>query len=111
MASAAAGIEFLAWSGRHRSPGGAVGAATEDHHGADHEPDRGRRRKQPGEKCASADSLRGGDRDGTSVVSQSRDLPAPRTPLDDRGDWVSGEIAVIDDRGDHHRGWRLFRAP
>jgi hypothetical protein len=44
------------------------------------------------------------------MVGQSRDLPAPATPLYYRGDRVGGEITVIDDRGDHSRRGRLFSA-
>ena len=110
MASAAAGIEFFASSVGVGPDGGAVGTAAEDHHASDHERHHDGRRKQPAKQCALADSLRSGDRHGTSVVGQSGDLPGPGAALDERGDRVVGEIAVIDDRGDHDRGWRLLRA-
>ena len=110
MASAAAGIEFFAWSvgvdpmaGQSAPPPRITTVPTTSDMTCG-------RRKQPAKECALADPLWSGDRHGTSIVGQSDDLPGPGPPLDERGDRVRGEIAVIDDRGDHDRGGRLLRA-
>ena len=78
MASAAAGIEFFASSVGVDPAARAVSAAAEDHHAPDHERHHGGRRKQPAKERALADSLRSGDRHGTSIVGQPGDPPATR---------------------------------